>query len=149
MAFLCSSKSLSELNFMPTASRSSLDRANRESPEAEQTYLCHETIDVHPPLLRFSSNMLLLVWSLLEMHNFGLLSNFMNPWGSCRHADSAWVGPGCGRRFLVSSLLPGDAGALGPSRWDQQPLSVSRQTADRPLGTGQRFSVFFNVSNTY
>ena len=39
-------------------------------------------------LLGFSSNLLLLVWSLLEKKNLGLLSNLMNPWGSCGNADS-------------------------------------------------------------
>lgn len=50
----------------------------------------------------FSSDLWLLVWSFLEMHNFGFLSKFMNHWGYYGNADSDLIGPGCGQSLDVS-----------------------------------------------
>lgn len=84
---------------------------HRESPAHLQIHLCHYVINVLH-LLSFLSKLLLLIWSLLEMQNLRLLSNFVNHWGSCGNADSSLIGPGWSPRYSISNKLLGDAYVL-------------------------------------
>lgn len=116
-----------------------LDTASRASPEHLQTYLCHYVINILP-LLSFSSTLLLLMWCFLEMHDFRLLSTFMNHWGSYGNANSDWKVQG-GARFFISNFLLGNASASSSKLYPSP--------AGPPVDSLAQRDFFFNVLRTY